>query len=283
MNNTPTEARAVVSHNVSAIRSEPSQRAEQTSQVIFGETVRLLRDEGDFTEIDSPDGYRGWTLTRHLSILETGERYPKPDRAAMVAPLFLPVFREPTGACERITLLTLGTAVELAEGSGEEPYFPIRMPNGANGYIEGAALIVPRYPPIDQLGPNLVVVARGLIGVPYWWGGRTPFGMDCSGFVQRVYWLCGHTIPRDAYQQGASDLFVSVERSDLRPGDLVFFQGDDPRDRGITHVGIAQGDGRFLHASMEIGVAGTPLDQPPYDHQYRTARRLTSGTPPSIR
>ena len=269
-----SEARAVVSHNVVAMRAKASSAAEQISQLVFGETVRLLRDEGDFTEVNSPDGYQGWALTRHLSILETGERYPSPDRASMVAPLFLPLFRQPSATSERITLLTLGTAVELAEGSADETYYPIRLPSGATGYLEGAALIVPQYPPIEQVGTNLVIVARGLIGVPYAWGGRTPFGMDCSGFTQRVYWLCGQTIPRDAWQQADSKLFFPVERSDLQPGDLVFFEGDDPRGRGITHVGISQGDGRFIHSSSELGVATTPLDQPPYEMQFRAARRL---------
>jgi hypothetical protein len=267
-------ARAVVTHNVTAMRAEPREKAEQTSQVLFGETVRILRDQDDFTEVNSPDGYKGWALRRHLSILETGERYPAVDRAAMVAPLFLPVFREPSGQSERITLLTLGTAVELGQGSAEAVYYPINLPGGGIGYLEGGALIVPRYPPIEKLGPNLAVVARGMIGVPYWWGGRTPFGLDCSGFVQRVYWLCGHTIPRDAYQQAASALFAPVERGDLQPGDLVFFQGGDPRGRGITHVGIALGENNFIHASGDLGVAITPLDSPPYNAQYRFARTI---------
>jgi gamma-D-glutamyl-L-lysine dipeptidyl-peptidase len=272
-----TEARAVVAHNVTAMRAEPNSRAEQTSQVIFGETVRLLRDEGDYTEVQSPDSYQGWVLTRHLSILETGERYPEPSRAAMVAPLFLPVFRDPSAQSERLMLLTLGTAVELAQGDPDATYYPIRLPQGRPGYVEGGALIVPQYPRLDNLGPNLVIVARGLIGVPYLWGGRTPFGLDCSGFVQRVYWLCGHVIPRDAYLQARDERFLPVERGDLKPGDLLFFAGDnDPSKRVITHVGMAMGDGRFVHASGALGVAATPLDEAPYDRQFWGARRLAA-------
>jgi gamma-D-glutamyl-L-lysine dipeptidyl-peptidase len=272
-----TEARAVVAHNVTAMRAEPNSRAEQTSQVIFGETVRVIRDEDEYTEVQSPDSYQGWVLTRHLSILETGERYPEPSRAAMVAPLFLPVFKDPSAQSERLMLLTLGTAVELAQGDPDAVYYPIRLPSGRLGYVEGGALIVPQYPQIENLGPNLIIVARGLIGVPYLWGGRTPFGLDCSGFVQRVYWLCGHVIPRDAYLQARNEKFSPVERDTLKPGDLVFFTGDhDPRERVITHVGMAMGDGRFIHASGALGVAATPLDEPPYDRQFWGARRLTA-------
>jgi hypothetical protein len=257
------------------MRAEPVERSEQTSQVILGETVRVLREEGGFAEIQSPDGYQGWTPRRHLRVLGEGERYPDPARAAMVAPLFLPVFRVASGHSERITLLTLGTAVELGQGDADAEFYPIRLPAGETGYVEAAALIVPRYPALENLGPNLAVVAKGLIGVPYWWGGRTPFGMDCSGIVQRVYWLCGQVIPRDAYLQDRDDRFDPVERDAVQAGDLLFFQGDrDPRSRGITHVGMALGDGRFIHASGELGVAITTMEAEPYVRQFRSAGRL---------
>lgn len=269
-----SETRAAVMQNVTPMRAAPDERAEQVSQVLFGETVRLLRDEGEYTEIQSPDSYQGWTLRRHLAILETGERYPEPTRAAMVTTLFLPVFREPSGRAERLTLLTLGTAVELGDGDAEATYYPIRLPNNEIGYLEGSALIIPKYPPPEALGPNLAIVARGMVGIPYLWGGRTPFGMDCSGFTQRVYWLCGLVIPRDAYLQAQWPGFVPVARDALQPGDLLFFAGDDdPRERVITHVGMALGDGRFIHAAGGSGVTITPLDATPYNRQFVGARR----------
>lgn len=270
-----SEARAAVIQNVAAMRAAPDEHAEQVSQVIFGETVRLLRDEGEFTEIQSPDSYQGWVLSRHLVVLETGERYPDPARAAMVASLLLPVFREARPTSERLTLLTLGTAVELASGDPNAEFYPIRFPNGEIGFLEARAIIVPRFPPPETLGPNLVIVARGMIGVPYLWGGRTPFGLDCSGFTQRVYWLCGHVIPRDADQQARSDLFAPVAREDILPGDLVFFRSE--QDRGkyrVSHVGIAMGNERFIHASRGVGVGISSLNEPPYDRCYWGARRL---------
>jgi hypothetical protein len=270
-----SETRAVINHNVTPLRADPSDRAEQISQAIFGETVRVLENSRlDYHEITTPDGYSGWARAEHISILETGERYPDPARSAMVAPLFLPVFREASGRSERVTLLTLGTAVELGIGDADAEFYPIRFPNGGIGYVEGTTLIVPDFPAVDRLGPNLAVVARGMIGVPYLWGGRTPFGIDCSGFVQRVYWLCGQTIPRDAYRQAEWEGFQPIEREDLGVGDLVFFRGErDPRNRGITHVGLSLANGTFIHASSALGVAITPLDDPDYSRQFVCARR----------
>ncbi len=269
------EARAVVSHNVTPMRAEPRDRSEQVSQAIFGETVRLLREDGEYTEIQTPDSYQGWALTRHLSVLETAERYPDPTRAALVTPLISPVFREPTARSERLTLLTLGTVVELAAGDSEADFYPIRFPDRELGFVESGALIIPDFPPADRLGPNLVVVARAFIGIPYLWGGRTPFGIDCSGFVQRVYWLNGRVIPRDAYLQANADQFEPAEKPELVAGDLIFFSGrDSPHGRVITHVGMSLGDNRFIHASGKLGVAISPLDDPQYVQEYWGARRM---------
>lgn len=268
-------ARAVVARNVVPLRAEPDDGAEMISQAIFGETVIPGDTRGSYTEVETPDAYRGWAYSSDLVILETGERYPNPARAAMTASLFLPVFRDADGRSERLTLLTLGTVVELAAGEEGQTYYPIRFPDGRIGFVESEALIVPSYPEPTQIGPNLVIVARGMIGVPYLWGGRTPFGMDCSGFTQRVYFLCGRIIPRDAWQQAESADFEPVDLADLRAGDLVFFAGrHDPLRRGITHVGIAQADGRIIHADPKRGVAITTLEEALESRDWRGARRL---------
>ena len=269
-------AKAVIRANVAGIYAEASGRSEQTSQAIFGETVRVHEDSGDYSRIQTPDSYSGWIHTSKFWMLETDERYPDPTRAAMISSLILPVFREPSGRSERITLLTIGTAVELAQGDADSEFFPVRFPCGEIGYVESSALIVPHYPSLAELGLNLVVVGKGLIGIPYLWGGRTSFGFDCSGFVQRIYWLNGHVIPRDAYQQAVSDLFAPVEKENLRAGDLLFFTAkDDPRGRGITHVAMAVDSARFIHASTRYnGVSISPIDDPHYGPQYTTAHRL---------
>ncbi len=88
-------------------------------------------------------------------------------------------------------------------------------------------------------------------GAPYQWGGVTPWGADCSGLVQTVYWLHGINLPRDAWQQAAAGDEVGMDIGDLRPADLLFFS--DREDAAITHVGIALGDHRMVHSALGRG------------------------------
>jgi peptidoglycan DL-endopeptidase CwlO len=90
-----------------------------------------------------------------------------------------------------------------------------------------------------SLGERAVALARAELGVPYVWGGESPSGFDCSGLVQYVYSRLGVALPRVAADQYRAGRHVS--RSDLRAGDLVFFDH-------LGHVGIYMGGGRFIHA-----------------------------------
>lgn len=93
-------------------------------------------------------------------------------------------------------------------------------------------------------GEQVVAYARNFLGVPYVWGGESVHGFDCSGFVQFTFSHMGVSLPRDSYSQ--FDVGTSISRSDLMPGDLVFFDTDGG---GASHVGIYVGGGKFIDAS----------------------------------
>jgi cell wall-associated NlpC family hydrolase len=126
---------------------------------------------------------------------------------------------------------------------------------------------------LDRLSARfkrLVEQAMTYLGTPYRRGGTTRRGVDCSGLVGAVYGEQGLDLPRTAAQQFAEG--VAVAASDLRPGDLVFFR--DTYKRGISHVGIYIGDGRFLHAAgRRHGVIVSELSRPYYRTRYAGARR----------
>lgn len=117
----------------------------------------------------------------------------------------------------------------------------------------------------------IVDIAKSLIGTRYVYGGTTPRGFDCSGFTQYVYRMAGVNLPRTASEQ--SQVGVAVDKSQLKPGDLVFFQ---TVTNGISHVGIYIGNGNFIHASSgsSYKVKVTSLSSSYYVNRYRGAVRI---------
>jgi cell wall-associated NlpC family hydrolase len=118
-------------------------------------------------------------------------------------------------------------------------------------------------------GNALITTAKKYMGVPYVWGGTTTEGFDCSGFTQYVMKQNGITIPRTAAEQYATG--TSVDKSQLRVGDLVFFT---TYKEGASHVGFYMGDGKFIHASSaNEQVTISNLGDTYYVEHYIGARR----------
>ena len=119
------------------------------------------------------------------------------------------------------------------------------------------------------LGAKVVTLARAQVGAPYLYGGHSPKGFDCSGLVYYVYGQAGVSVPRTA--EGQFGRLPRVQRQDLQPGDLVFFQ-----IAGLLHVGIYTGDETFIHAP-ETGkpVSAARLDSEYWSERYVGATRPT--------
>ena len=116
---------------------------------------------------------------------------------------------------------------------------------------------------------RMLNIAMRFGGVPYVWGGETPAGFDCSGFVQYVFRQIGVNLPRTADVQ--YELGRKVLQSELQPGDLVFFETYEP---GASHDGIYVGEGKFIAANSGTGVAVVSLADPYWSSRYLGARRL---------
>jgi len=118
---------------------------------------------------------------------------------------------------------------------------------------------------------RIISTAKQYIGVPYVWGGTTPKGFDCSGYVQYVFNIHGISLPRTSKQQWA--VGSPISKSNLQPGDLVFFQNTGSAS-GISHLGIYIGDGQFIHASSSKGVMISSLSNSYWQSHYYGARRV---------
>lgn len=145
--------------------------------------------------------------------------------------------------------------------------------DGAVGEETYARLLGKNMPQISR-GSNYIyrrVIQNAMqyIGVPYVWGGTSPYGFDCSGYVQYVYANAGVSLPRTADVQ--YEVGTPISRGNLIPGDLVFFS---TYTYGASHVGIYVGEGSFIHASSSRGVTISSLYDAYYSSVYIGARRV---------
>ena len=122
----------------------------------------------------------------------------------------------------------------------------------------------------SDLRQKIVATAKQYIGVPYLWGGTTPSGFDCSGFVQYVYQRHGISLPRTSKEQWT--VGTAISKSALQPGDLVFFA--NTYTTGISHLGIYIGNNQFIHASSSKGVTITDLSNSYWAARYYGAKRI---------
>ncbi len=115
--------------------------------------------------------------------------------------------------------------------------------------------------------------AKQFKGGKYVWGGTRPSGFDCSGYVQYIYNKHGIKLPRTAL--GQSKAGKTIDKSNLRAGDLLFFLTDKNRGISVTHVGIYLGNGEFIHAaSRDRGIIVSPLHQGSYADCFVGAKRI---------
>ena len=253
--------------------SAPDDRRDVVSQAILGQNVFVLEEQAEFTRIETPEPYRGWVRTSEL-VRRAGDddAYAAGDRAIEISNLLAYVYRQPDVTQSKpLIQAPMGARLELTEEQPKENWFRVRLPSGEEGYLQTGAARKPTTLKDTVADPEQVIAtARRLTGVPYLWGGTTPLGLDCSGFVGLAYCMHGVRLPRDSRQQFADDSLAPVERDDLQPGDLLYFG----RQR-VTHVGLYIGDEQFIHATTH----GTPavqesqLDEPHWRDLYLGARR----------
>lgn len=221
------------------LRRRPRHAAEMISELRAGERLTGLLREDPWWLVAGEDGYVGWV---HEWVLEEAP----PD--ASDPPAFR--YARPLGTLwvsdhHAASPLWVGTPLWRVDGPLQERggQHLLRTATGAEGWIAGgelsgaAALADPR---------ALLNALRGLVGVPYRWGGRSPLGFDCSGLVQFAAQLCGVLLPRDASQQAGVGEPIETDPANWEAGDLVFF--GDPAD----HVAVADGRGGLLHCQGRV-------------------------------
>lgn len=248
------------------MRKEQSERSEMVSQILFGELFEILETTDKWTYVRLlHDGYEGWIDKKMYQ--ETDEEYAaryRSETPVLTTEVFNIVRKE--GAYGN-NLIVSGSVLPFFNADNNT------MQIGGDSYTLLTRL---KDVGIDSLRDLIIEYALMYYNTPYLWGGRTPYGIDCSGLSQIVYRMAGIDIPRDASQQvtyGQNFSFVE----EALPGDLAFF-GDDMG--AITHVGILWKENRIIHASGRVrvdkidhqGIFNEDLKR--YTHNLKVIKRL---------
>ena len=235
------------------LRSEPAHTAEMLSQLLYGETFKILEERAKWSRIrTSFEGLEAWLDNKQLL------KIPKKDY-------------------EGLNASPIQLSADLVEFvTGENHLIPIPLASVLNaaeflGHQHSGAVITGR-----QAKEKLIETAFLYLNAPYLWGGKTPMGIDASGFTQMVYKLNGQKLARSAVDQARQGESLSfIEESE--PGDLAFFDGPDGI---INHVGIMMSDNYIIHVDGKVrldridhsGIYNADLRR--HTHQLRVIKKI---------
>lgn len=243
------------------IRKEPAHRSELVSQLLFGETYEVINSSDSWLHIKcSYDDYEGW--------IDLNQHHPLTEKD----------FNAISLSDYGVTLELVSTAssshhsIPLVAGSSL-PYFDgLNFKIAKEKFIYNGQAVSP-----DSKNTSMFErIAMRYQNAPYLWGGRSPFGIDCSGFTQIVYKFIGIPLPRDAYQQAEQGTLINFIEEAI-PGDLAFFNDEAGK---ITHVGIILKDNRIIHSSGKVRIDKIDhygiynADMRKYSHQLKIIKRI---------
>jgi hypothetical protein len=219
---------AICNLSIVPLRAEPSDKSELVSQILYGEVFKVIEQRKYWSKIQlAYDTYEGWVDNKqYIEISET-------DFASI---------------CSQDPIMSS----DLLEVVQDQQHQLTTIPLGSS--LNGLELMKHHYDGKLTKATNkkdhLVSTAFLYLNAPYLWGGKTPFGIDCSGFTQMVYKLNGYHLLRDASQQSKQGQPLSfIEESEA--GDLAFF---DNNDGEIIHVGIIMEDNYIIHAHGKVRI-----------------------------
>ncbi|WP_264530708.1 C40 family peptidase [Flavobacterium sp. N502540] len=215
------------------VRSEPSDRSEIVTQLLFGEHIEILERQNQWARIRIQyDDYEGWVDPKQYQVIsEANFKQLSNDAIILNADLIDYI----TSSNNLLLPIPLGASLSFLNNSEI---------NISNFDFEGTKT--------SGIKPKSAIITTAFmyLNAPYLWGGKTPFGIDCSGFTQMVYKLNGYKIHRDASQQALDGEPLSfIEESEA--GDLAFFDNDEGN---ITHVGIIMDNNYIIHASGKVRI-----------------------------
>jgi len=249
------------------VRKEPSEKSEMVTQILYGEHFEILTYLPGWQYIRLVfDGYEGWIDQKMTTPL---------------SPRLYEKFRNKAYAVttDIFTLIQLAKDQPLMLVAGST--LPLWRPNLREFTLNDDTITMKgnvSYRQHKNIRQFMITQAMKYFNAPYLWGGRTPFGIDCSGFTQIIYKSAGIPIPREAAQQVHLGTHLSFVEETL-PGDLAFFDDENGK---IVHVGLLWEKNKIIHASGKVRIDNVDqfgifnVDTKRYTHRLRLMKRVIS-------
>ncbi len=267
------------------VRALPTTAAEQVAKINSGDTVVITGQTADWYQVRRQNGDTAYIYKKFIESVGS-ELIPMVDEASVVSVYAtvssntgINLRTEPSTKSEIITVLPLNTVVDIVQ-LGEE-WVKVKTETGIEGYLNTEFIEIktgdkPASIYTGTLGEQVVAYAKQFLGTPYSWGGTDlTGGVDCSGFVYSVMNYFGVSLNRTSYSMVSNG--TAIEKDELMPGDLVFFDTTGVNDGNISHVGIYMGNGEIIHSSSSKktwGVTINELSEAYYTRTYVSCRRV---------
>jgi len=216
------------------LRRDAAHRSEMVSQLLFGEIAVVLEETKAFTRVRCLyDGYEGWCQANQLTELDGDKLNAEVKQLSAEWATVIDFDGQPMH-------LSLGSSLGLLQnGKAQIGKYSISYSGKT-------------WDPVRSVfsEDGIKAIAFQYLNTPYLWGGRSVFGIDCSGFAQQVFRFFNKVLPRDAYQQAETGELVGFLQ-EVRCGDLAYFDNEEGR---ITHVGILLNHDTIIHASGKVRI-----------------------------
>lgn len=221
--------------NCIALRKEPNNTSEMVSQILFGETFKITAWEKQWIKVILDfDYYEGWVLANQIIVLDEDAYHDIFTNNATVSNELVTFISN-----DKNHLQTISIGASL-------PFYK----NNAFQILENVYQFDGKSNNLPLTKNNIVATAYMFQETPFLWGGKTPFGIDCSGFTQMVYKINGHALLRNsAHQASQGEVLSFIEESE--PGDLAFFDNEEGE---IVHVGIILADNYIIHCHEKVRI-----------------------------
>lgn len=244
---------AQVSIPVAHLRSKPGNSHELSSQELMGMPVRLMRPDGGWWLIETPDGYTGWMRGESLAMKSDGDMqaWRGAERLVVTSHVQITCYDAPAADSPRSVVTDL-VPMSIVEGSLSDTVagrVEVTLPDGRKAWANASAFTAIEEWASQPFDAGKVLdQAYALIGTPYLWGGASVKALDCSGLSKICYLANGIFLRRDASMQARTGKQLPKDDwRQLRQGDLIFF-GSKSTGK-VTHVAIYDADGKYVHST----------------------------------